>query len=278
MGNKSSTDLLQEKETRAAGTLFLHGPEVERLQKMFPNWKRSAIEDVLTKCKGDEQKAADAMFQMSVQLNTSPAFSAKQKRREQEKEKRRRRRKKKNNQDPEVAGTTITSTTSTTSTTTTTCNLLSGPIPRPMTAEAWDDVTNQHSWFKVPGETFDVRVGPNYRKNKTKAPSLSTWYETVIVGIFTSNVSPGWLYSHIEMPPLSWEMPPPSVVSESASEAARTTSNLTLPLPTHIIWNMQYPIYNPTIFKTQYDGDGIVIYVREGYYCCRLSLILFYPF
>ena len=271
MGNKSSsTDLLQEKETRAAGTLFLHGPEVERLGEMFPNWKRSAIEDVLTKCKGNEQKAADAMFQMSVQLNTSPAFSAKKKRREQEKEKRRRRRKKKNNQDPEVDCATITSTT------TTTCNL-SGPIPRPMTAEAWDDVTNQHSWFKVPGETFDVRVGPNYRKNKTKAPSLSTWYETVTVGIFTSNASPGWLYSHIEMPPLSWEMPL-SVVPESASEAARTTSSLTLPLPTHIILNMQYPIYDPTIFKTQYDGDGIIIYVRESYYCCRLSLILFYQY
>ena len=147
MGNKSSsTDLLQEKETRAAGTLFLHGPEVERLGEMFPNWKRSAIEDVLTKCKGDEQKAADAMFQMSVQLNTSPAFSAKKKRREQEKEKRRRRRKKKNNQDPEVDCATIT------------CNL-SGPIPRPMTAEAWDDVTNAKLFPDLVKKAREVEMG-----------------------------------------------------------------------------------------------------------------------
>ena len=31
-------------------------------------------------------------------------------------------------------------------------------------------------------------------------------------------------------------------------------------LPHHVIFTLQYPLYNPTMFKTQVDGEGVCCY------------------
>ena len=245
MGNKNSSDVRQKNKTPLP---LEKRPEVERLQELFPTWNRAAVEDVLTKCNGDEQKAVDAMFRMSVQLYSSPASVQKRKTRKEEEKKRRRLKSKKTKEEKTKENIT---------------ERPSGPIPRPTTAEMWDDPKNQHCWYNVPGKTFDVRVGPNYRKNKTKAPSMSTWYDTVALELFTSNSSPGWMHDHIKMPALSWTMAPlpePQTRKNGGGGSSDAPAPPKRPLPTHVIWNMQYPIYSPTMFKTQNDGEGINVY------------------
>jgi hypothetical protein len=229
MGNRNSSDVRQKNKTPLP---LEKRPEVERLQELFPTWNRAAVEDVLTKCNGDEQKAVDAMFRMSVQLYSSPASVQKRKTRKEEEKKRRRLRSKKTKEEK---------------TKDSHSERPSGPIPRPTTAEMWDDPKNQHCWYNVPGKTFDVRVGPNYRKNKTKAPSMSTWYDTVALELFTSNSSPGWMHDHIKMPALSWTMAPlpkPPTRKDGGGGSSDASAPPKRPLPTHVIWNMQYPIYS----------------------------------
>jgi hypothetical protein len=41
-----------------------------------------------------------------------------------------------------------------------------------------------HSWTKIEGKLFQVRIGPNYSTYKKKAPSVSPLYESFAVDIF----------------------------------------------------------------------------------------------
>lgn len=42
-----------------------------------------------------------------------------------------------------------------------------------------------HTWCKISPQSFQLRVGPNYDRNKKKAPSSSALYEPFAVDIFT---------------------------------------------------------------------------------------------
>ena len=68
---------------------------------------------------------------------------------------------------------------------------LQGPIPRPTCDADFDNEELFHSWFHVPGESWDVRVGTKLQIQRTKAPSAACMYTCVHCDAFTSNGGPG---------------------------------------------------------------------------------------
>ena len=83
---------------------------------------------------------------------------------------------------------------------------LRGPIPRPTTAKDFNNEEYFHGWFHVPGESWDVRVGPNYKVTGAKAPSAPCLYTCVQCDAFTSNGGPGWMAHHKPVPDLPLEI------------------------------------------------------------------------
>jgi hypothetical protein len=83
---------------------------------------------------------------------------------------------------------------------------LRGPIPRPTTEADFANEALFHSWYHVPGESWEVRVGPNYKYNGTKAPSAPCLYTCVECDAFTSNGGPGWMASNKSIPTLPLEI------------------------------------------------------------------------
>ena len=266
----------------------LHGPEVDRLVDLFPNWDRAAIKEVLIKCDGDEERAVESIFALCVQIQRPSSHKKKQ---PQSRSKRLQRKftddnieqfgskseqiildpfEQKNKEEistPPRAKMSI-------PTSIGDVHVhdvdkahnkmsLGGPIPRPQNECEWDNPEHRHCWFNVPGESFDVRHGPNYRKTKTKAPSLSNWYNVVKTDVFLTNTSAGWIYPDLQMPPLSWEIAELINHAPRTASVDRPSSQLNTdaqPLPHHVIFTLQYPLYNPTMFKTQVDGEGVCCY------------------
>lgn len=182
--------------------------------------------------------------------------------------------------------------------TTATGTSLKGPIPRPTTEEDFDNEEYFHSWFHVPGESWDVRIGPNYSRTGAKAPSAPCMYTCVHCDAFTSNGGPGWMANNKKIPELPIEIAEILGVSASAqnggsadspdggtaakgqkidipigyvnqekcggfpgyAEEGRDFLNPLGKLPHHIVWSCSYPRYNPAMFGSQNDGDNVTVH------------------
>jgi len=108
-----------------------------------------------------------------------------------------------------------------------------------------------HSWTRCPGGAFKVRCGPNYSKNRRKAPSAPSLYEVFAVDAYSSETKLAHIGRVAELPPDP--APPPPDCG----------------LPSYVIINWMVPNYAPSSLLTQAkrtNGPGwnIVLY-------CRLS-------
>lgn len=96
-----------------------------------------------------------------------------------------------------------------------------------------------HTWTKIDSSFFNVRIGPDYNRNKKKAPSGPSLYEAFAVDIFCAKNRVDHAASRFQLP---------------------DTSHLDDSLPAHIpaimVVQMQIPSEPPAMFSFAEDGPG----------------------
>lgn len=105
-------------------------------------------------------------------------------------------------------------------------------------------------WARLPGEAFNLRVGPNYALNKRKAPSAPALYDCVSVDYFGFEQRPDYVADKLSLPPLSPELR--ALVPKLAE----------LGIPTDVILNLQFPRkVTSSMFSSRCDGEGALFIV-----------------
>lgn len=110
-----------------------------------------------------------------------------------------------------------------------------------------------HSWAPASPALFHVRIGPNYARNKQKAPSSCSIYEPIAVDIFHTLQPVDAIAEHFQLP----------------SSASINTGHAHIP-PLLII-QLQIPSAPPSLFAASSDGPGwsIVTYHQITPQACR---------
>ena len=113
----------------------------------------------------------------------------------------------------------------------------------------YSDTQEQHTWSKADHRNFQLRIGPNYDRNKKKAPSSAPLYEIFAVDIFSSEARIDHITEKVQMPP-------------SAIEAIN--NNKHPHVPSIFVVQIQIPSEKPPMFSTVEDGSGwsIVMYFK----------------
>jgi hypothetical protein len=109
---------------------------------------------------------------------------------------------------------------------------------------AADSMVGHHTWCEVAGDTWNVRVGPNYAKNKKKAPSKPNLCRTLGVDLYASDNKIPNFARHVNLPRLPFN-----------AECER----LGLPQPPVFVVNTLIPGYepsNPLWGSSKSDGRG----------------------
>ena len=105
-------------------------------------------------------------------------------------------------------------------------------------------------WARLPGEAFNLRVGPNYALNKRKAPSAPALYDCASVDYFGFEKRPDYVADKLSLPPLSPELR--ALVPKLAE----------LGIPADIILNLQFPRkIKSSMFSSRCDGEGALFIV-----------------
>ncbi len=95
-----------------------------------------------------------------------------------------------------------------------------------------------HSWSPANASSFQVRIGPDYNKNKAKAPSGPSLYELVAVDTFALDSKMPHIREAITLP--------------TPTVGAGSTNGV----PHLMIINMMAPWYEPSMFGGDLDGKG----------------------
>lgn len=127
-------------------------------------------------------------------------------------------------------------------------------------------MTPSHVWEPADSEVFSVRHGPNYKKNRTKAPSDKPSYRTVAADIFFSEYKIEHIADKIgSLPGPRFD---PDVDEWPNQALARSPDddvdlNYVNDAPYLFIINFMIPTYNPSLFSPEGDGEGynIVFYM-----------------
>eukprot|EP00924_Labyrinthula_sp_SR-Ha-C_P010388 maker-scaffold_23-snap-gene-5.0-mRNA-1 protein AED:0.19 eAED:0.19 QI:142/1/0.5/1/1/1/2/0/762 len=110
--------------------------------------------------------------------------------------------------------------------------------------------TKPMSYFEADASKFSLRVGPNYAKNKNKAPSKSAWYDVCGLEIIKSKGAIVDLANKFALPSI-----------QSADNIEKMKE---LGLPRVLIFNFQVSYEAPTMFGNKCDDAGcsFVLYFR----------------
>eukprot|EP01001_Neometanema_parovale_P010085 NODE_631_length_2234_cov_76.005211_g601_i0.p1 GENE.NODE_631_length_2234_cov_76.005211_g601_i0~~NODE_631_length_2234_cov_76.005211_g601_i0.p1 ORF type:complete len:643 (-),score=101.77 NODE_631_length_2234_cov_76.005211_g601_i0:304-2133(-) len=97
-----------------------------------------------------------------------------------------------------------------------------------------------HQWGPLPGTGFEVRIGPDYRKNKKKAPSSPVICETIGVDLFSSPHKITHIFPRLQRP------------QKMKQEGGHS-----------FIINVMLPSYAPSMWQKVWDGPGhsLVMYL-----------------
>lgn len=105
-----------------------------------------------------------------------------------------------------------------------------------MPCHGWEEGVAQ-SWCPSDGTQFNVRMGPNYKKTGTKAPSAPSFYQCVGIDNFSSPSKINHIAERVQLPP----------VPEGSTG---------LPLPPFLVVNVQMPHQGPSARGKKGDGVG----------------------
>jgi len=104
-------------------------------------------------------------------------------------------------------------------------------------------------WSPLPPQRFEVRVGPNYQRNKTKRAAVSTFYEPIAIDLLTSSSRIDHVTRFIDF----------SGVEDAVGSGERWMEGL----PPYFVVNFQLPLYQPSFFgDTNGPGLSLVFYFR----------------
>lgn len=109
-----------------------------------------------------------------------------------------------------------------------------------------------NAWIEGTGTTFDVRKGPDYKKNKEKAPSLESMADIVAVEVFRTDRKVKDMGKHYAIPP-EWFQEDDGTPIDGEAEEKETG------VPLFFILNCMVPNYsppNPVWGKAKTDGEG----------------------
>ena len=106
-------------------------------------------------------------------------------------------------------------------------------------AHAARDEEQSHSWCPGDATQHVVRIGPNYKKNGKKAPSLAALYETIGVELFTHDSCVVDVASQLQLPP-------PASDPEPGLDQG--------PLPRIIVVNFALPLEGAQMWSPPRDG------------------------
>jgi len=167
------------------------------------------------------------------------------------------------------------------------------PIGSTLTRVAPDQLS-QNTWCRLAGSSFRVRCGPNYKKNKMKAPSEAAFCKAVGLDLFKTEKKVNHICRFLRFPDTpddkeedpsevaEWkddtlkvfsDPPSPDVLSPTGSTAAASDSGdmKSGKIPTWVVINFQIPSYepnNPIWGATKDDGEG---YSLVFYFCLKES-------
>lgn len=120
------------------------------------------------------------------------------------------------------------------------------------------------SWEALSGKSFHVRSGPDYPKNKRKAPSERSMYNTACVRIFKSNHRTKTISRMLPLPLDDI----PTIVFDKSQYAKDPNNVIYIPdeltyVPHVFILHFEIPFETPSMFKAKNDGIGseIVYYL-----------------
>jgi hypothetical protein len=117
-----------------------------------------------------------------------------------------------------------------------------GGIPAGLSLPCHEEEEFKQSWCVGDGSRFNVRCGPNYKKNGTKAPSAQPFYQCIGIDIFGSPEKIDHMSERVQLPP----------VPEGATGLA---------LPPFFVVNVQMPWNAPSLKgKTPPVGSSFVYY------------------
>ena len=128
-----------------------------------------------------------------------------------------------------------------------------------------------HAWSPLDASRFRVRCGPNYPKNKRKAPSGSAMGEIFGVDLFFTKKKVKHIlqYGHIELPPPTpgWDESYPEVRARPASRPAISRANRSHMVRAQlVVINQMLPrnFKNTPFIADDEDGESasFVIYIR----------------
>lgn len=115
------------------------------------------------------------------------------------------------------------------------------------------------TWHKMSGENFNVRIGPNYKKNKLKKPSLDGFFDPISVDTYVSEKKTGKVGDQIKLPKLP-------LVYEDFKAGQHKDGPLEINgVPTLLIVTWTMPYYSPgvpTPFGGKEDGEGLIVVVK----------------
>lgn len=96
-----------------------------------------------------------------------------------------------------------------------------------------------HTWTKIDSSFFNVRIGPDYNRNKKKAPSGAPIYEPFAVDIFCAKTRVDHAASRFQLP-----------------DTTSIDSSLPGHIPAIMVVQMQIPSEPPAMFSFAEDGPG----------------------
>ncbi len=109
-------------------------------------------------------------------------------------------------------------------------------------------------WAKLSASEFRVRKGPDYKRNRQKAPSKSQVYELVCCDLVRSHLKPGGVAKRVRFP---------EAVRKTIAQRHTMAKTAGITIPTAVVMTWECPDYvpaNPLWGKSKFDGQSINIF------------------
>jgi len=137
------------------------------------------------------------------------------------------------------------------------------------TIEKTNEPVPSPSWSPITASKFQVRAGPNYKKNKRKASSMEALYEPFHVRMFTSKKGTNHICNILPMPaPEATDgFPSRTLFGDKTPEVDTAVPDvLDTAVPDVLVLHVRMPKDPPSMFNATEDGRGqeMAIYLKPS--------------